>query len=144
MPQPSELLKDMRLVYKGKTQGMTTPGQKGLIDLLKSEPEKFMAQLGTLERARQAARKSLASPAHTDQAKAAEKKAVADEGTRRVGELLDDLLAEWSPQEITARADDYAEQIRQRKKAVGAEREACALLAASQPEIAAAIRARGE
>lgn len=84
----SQLLADMRYVYGHPWTQPESEGCVALRDMLRDNPEKFLAQLATLERAQQAleAKEAPEEPKKTEPM---------DEGSARCLELLDDWLREW-------------------------------------------------
>lgn len=93
--QVSQLLKDMRAVYNGKKE-KDLPRYAPLRKLLEEDGERFLAQLGSLERAhRSGSVKAAARVEARQMEKAAVEAGKADEGSERVEELIDRLLKEW-------------------------------------------------
>ena len=61
--KPSQLLKDMRKVYRSPDDDpKQTPGQAALRKMLKESPEQFMTQLGRLETSMRALTKDQEAP----------------------------------------------------------------------------------
>lgn len=87
--KPSDLLKDMRAVYRGDVT-KETPARKNLKKLMEKDFERFTAMLGRLEHAFARLKDLKAGKKETSEGP--------DEGTERSLALLEELLAakEWN------------------------------------------------
>lgn len=79
-----QLLKDMRWVYEHPWRGGETEGRLACRQFLKDDPQKFLAQLSSLEKAQ---------PPEPPEVE--EKKKPMDEGSQRCLDIYEEWLREW-------------------------------------------------
>lgn len=92
--QPSQQLRDMRAVYKGRLpEEGESPGLKACRELFEKDKTKFLAQLNTMEREYQARRATYSSRRGSTEGVSGTKP-VGDEGTDRVNEIIERILKE--------------------------------------------------
>jgi hypothetical protein len=96
--RPSGLLRDMRWVYRHKDEGEDgIGGRETCRKLLKSDPQKFVAQLQAMERDLRNGgpkREQVSAAAKAEEAVTGSAAVVADEGSMAVLELIDRLLGD--------------------------------------------------
>lgn len=92
--KPSQLLRDMRHVFKTAKGTNETPSQTRLREFLRESPDKFIAQLGSLEKAMAAGKTQ--DKAQPSGAVPPPDAPSGDKGETRALELIDRLLAEAS------------------------------------------------
>jgi hypothetical protein len=92
--QPSQQLRDMRAVYKGKGEtAEESPGMKACRELFKDNKERFLAQLNQMEKDYQAKRVAYSQRRSVEE-KARAGTPVGDEGTERLEVLIQRILTE--------------------------------------------------
>lgn len=91
--EPPQFLKDMRAVYEGRFASATGPGHRMLQQMMQEDPAAFLNQLRSAEKEYRAGMREKEEKV---------KEATVDEGSKRVEELIQKILASIVAEEARA------------------------------------------